>query len=192
MRTKMNNPIVALVLLSLSGCAIVTKDVTHEPFASILIGACYQLVDDSFVYESLCADIGASTQSFVYCKSIQAFGVESQRGVLPGSFEDYERSQSFWDAKLFRKNLFAERQTIHYTVQKGTKLKITRLVDFPMGESGRIWVVRATLQGGSHEGTEVELPSHAIHLRPYWVDPIWIVKSMEPPTMNPLYLKACR
>ncbi|EKG2462385.1 hypothetical protein O2U53_004477 [Vibrio vulnificus] len=68
-------------------------------------------------------------------------------------------NRDYWDSQLFDRLLFEQQRTILYSLPKGSQFKVTRAVQYPWGESGHKWVLRAMF---SDIGQEVELPTIAL------------------------------
>lgn len=184
MQTKYRLAVILIALGISGGCAVSVIDAGGSQAGLELIGQCYALKLDSFVFESSCAEVDAKLQSFGKCNSIQAFGVDSRRGKLPSSYQDYKENKDKWDRIIFKSKPFHRINKRIFPLKAGTRFSISRLINFPMGESGRIWIIRADIIGGDLQSAGVELPSHAIHLLPYWVSPTWITNVDELPRID--------
>lgn len=142
----------------LPGCAAYgIKDLSHDPSVQALIGQCYQLTGESFVYEARCVDLNSKgVGSRELCPGLHSFSAGTEMSVFPGSYEEYTGDKEKWDKKMFEKLLFEKQREISYPVPKGTKFYITSVVGYPWGVTGHKLAMRADLEGPN--GTEeVEL-----------------------------------
>ncbi|MDO6721592.1 hypothetical protein Q4575_19490 [Psychrosphaera sp. 1_MG-2023] len=133
-----------LYLFLLSGCA--ATDISKSNVASDIVGKCYEFTE--------------------------------QGKLLRVEGSDKERVMKFTLSYLF---LTSESQNHHLknndgelvtSLELGTKIKITKVIDYPYGSAGRCWVIKAELLGFDTKGESVEIPSCWVWDEPIWVTPM--------------------
>lgn len=145
------------VSIGLQGCAFGIKDLSHEPAVKSIVGQCYQLTSESFVYEARCVDLKSNGfGSREFCPGLQSFSAGTDWSTFPESYEDYLGNKAEWDKRMFDNLLFEEQRGILYPVSAGAKFHITTVVDYPWGETGHLLAIRADLIG-PYGTEEVEL-----------------------------------
>jgi len=152
--------ILTLILGLLTGCSFGIRDFTSDPRAENFVGKCFELTSESFVYEARCVDLESSGMgSRVMCPGLQSFLAGGKWISFPTSYREYSNKKGYWDETMFDKLLFEEQREIAYPVPAGTKLYISKVVQYPWGSSGHKWVVRAILHPEGRPHQEVELPT---------------------------------
>ena len=156
--------IVNFFLLNLAGC-ISSKDYSDSSSAQSLLGKCYEFTQPTFVFESRCADIEGNDNSTI-CLGVQVAG----EGGFPKDMRTYSSNSEFIDAQLFDRLAFEEQRHISFLVNRGTQIKLTKLIHHGWGTMGQYWILRGNLTYENRQ-YEVELPSlDLIHNKPLWFD----------------------
>ncbi|MDW6093367.1 hypothetical protein SBX64_12500 [Vibrio rhizosphaerae] len=193
----MKNHIIMLTVTALmAGCA--TKIIDHS---DDIAQECYKVAMPSFLYQARCADLSATIfGNSSICTGIQAFDPSEtywsasaeQYIYFPSSWAEYEKDIDSWNTKLFLRLLFEDQRKAIAPIPTGTKIRVTGIYDYPRGEHGHILIVKAMIDSGPNQGTEVELKT------PYsFADngPDWIFRNSDQQgprlTSNPKYLKPC-
>jgi len=174
--------IIPLIICSLVACTN-SKDYSVSSAANGLLDKCYEFAKPTFVFESRCADIDGIDNSTI-CLGVQIRG----EGGFPKDIEEYSSNKDKLDALLFDRLYFERQRRILFLAEKGTKLKLTRVVHHGWGTMGRYWIIRGTME---YQGVqyEVELPSlDLIHKKPFWFD---ARKEMMPDEGSILNIREC-
>ena len=132
--------LIIIVISLLTGCASV--DVTNENFSKNISGVCLETTDQVDVI----AVRGLDKE--------RVLKFTSNYLILSGKNENHR---------------FKKRGTRVKELEFGTKLKITKIIDYPYGSSGHCWVVKAKIYDSELIDKSVELPSCWV-----WDEPIWV------------------
>lgn len=191
MRTRLKNwPIKRMLVCGipfiLMACSSSIVDYTNHIATNNLTNQCFELTNDSFVYQARC--VALDTVGRDICMGLQSFQVDEHPEKVPLSYFKYMQHTKYWNKKMFTKGKFVGQRSILYGVEKGTKIVISKIVRYPWDDKSLKWVVRGTLDNKDTGGVEVELPTiSALAHGPIWIEN----EKSESPVFDSNFLKKC-